>query len=39
MVHQFPFEVHTMAWDSINEILYVSGEKPEIYEWLVKTDE
>lgn len=38
MQHQFSTEIHTMAWDSVNEILYCCGKSPIIYEWMVKTD-
>ena len=38
MEHQFPIEIHTMAWDNINEVLYCCGKEPTIYEWMIKTD-
>lgn len=38
MQHQFQTEIHTMAWDNVNEVLYCCGKTPLIYEWMVKTD-
>lgn len=38
MVHQFSTEMHAMAWDSVNEVLYCSSNTDKIYEWMVKTD-
>lgn len=38
MQHQFTNEIHTMAWDNVNEILYCCGKTPVIHEWMVKTD-
>jgi hypothetical protein len=38
MQHQFSTEIHTMAWDPVNEVLYCCGKSPIIYEWMVKTD-
>lgn len=38
MVHQFSVEIHCMAWDEINDILYCSANDSKIYLWMVKTD-
>lgn len=38
MQHQFTHEIHNMAWDNVNEVLYCCGKTPVIREWMIKTD-